>query len=201
MKWFLPCAHWLIFTTAPNLDRQSQVVLCMPTHTPRYSASSLNQLKQNLFYGTWHCLLTFPLRLCSCAIGGRRDNPEDPPETSRCLQQDLCCRGPLSLSRALPRRRRWLSLLSSGGKRRRRASCTHRVPAQSRGTAGGEYCFPWKAVQPIFDSQMLFTIFEQLTPSLSIELLVGQRVKFVKICPERITVHPAHVRHVARADP
>ena len=37
-------------------------------------------------------LIRFPLG--SCAIGGRRDNPEDPPETSRCLQPDRCRRGP-----------------------------------------------------------------------------------------------------------
>ncbi len=80
----------------------------------------------------------FPLG--SCAVGGRRDNPEDPPETSRCLQSDRFSRGPRcclrsprftrALSRAPPRRRRLLPLLGSGGKRRRRASCTHRVPAQ-----------------------------------------------------------------------
>jgi hypothetical protein len=37
-------------------------------------------------------LIRFPLG--SCAVGGRRDNPEDPPETSRCLQPDQCSRGP-----------------------------------------------------------------------------------------------------------
>jgi hypothetical protein len=37
-------------------------------------------------------LIRFPLG--SCAIGGRRDNPEDPPGTSRCLQPDRCSRGP-----------------------------------------------------------------------------------------------------------
>ena len=37
-------------------------------------------------------LIRFPLG--SCAIGGRRDNPEDPPETSWCLQPDRCRRGP-----------------------------------------------------------------------------------------------------------
>jgi hypothetical protein len=91
-------------------------------------------------------LVPFPLG--SCAVGGRRDNLEDRPETSQCLQPDRCrsrfpMRPPQSspywqraLSRAQARRWRWLSLLSSGGKRRRRASCTHRVPAQARGTAG-----------------------------------------------------------------
>ncbi len=41
-----------------------------------------------------------------------------------------------AFSRAPLRRRRWLSLLSSDGKRGRRARYTHRVPAQERGTAG-----------------------------------------------------------------
>ncbi len=37
-------------------------------------------------------LIDFPR--CSCAVGGRRDNPKDPPETARCLQPDRCSRGP-----------------------------------------------------------------------------------------------------------
>jgi hypothetical protein len=37
-------------------------------------------------------LIRFPLG--SCAVGGRRDNPEDPPDTSQCLKPDRCSRGP-----------------------------------------------------------------------------------------------------------
>ena len=50
--------------------------------------------------------------------------PQSPPYRQR------------AFSRAPPRRWRRLSLLSSDGQRRRRASGTHRVLAQERGTAG-----------------------------------------------------------------
>ncbi len=152
-----------------------------------------------------------------------------------------------AFSRAPPRRRQWLSLLSSGGKRRRyqsariesrrrqgklQALCRYRYfsllfdclccssactdfslsrlprhghsrfdPDRARALLGNLFKqgFEWPSDGSCRQGfQMFFTNFEQLTPSLSIRLLVGQQVEFVKICPERITVHPAHVRHVAR---